>query len=80
MLKIREDVDLKELEEYGYEIMKDWLDRLMYYKHVAPYTSIEIDIETRVINEQREDILRCVDEEYIQDLIQANLVVEVEEK
>lgn len=91
MYKIRENIDLKELEEYGYELQEDWWNRpskittndiegeMIYYKHVAPYTSIEIEIKTRRITEQQEDIFRCVDEEYIQDLIQADLVVKMEE-
>ena len=91
MLKIRDSVDLKELEKYGYELMEDWWNRpskitentfegeMIYYKHVAPYTSIEIEVKTRQISEQEDDIFTFVDEEYIQDLIQADLVVKVDE-
>ena len=91
MLKIRENVDLKELEKYGYELMEDWWNRpskitvnnvegeMIYYKHVAPYTSIEIEVKTRQISEQEDDMFTFVDEEYIQDLIQAGLVVKDEE-
>ena len=91
MLKIRDNVGLKELEKYGYELMEDWWNRpskitvnnvegeMIYYKHVAPYTSIEIEVKTRQISEQEDDMFTFVDEEYIQDLIQAGLVVKVEE-
>lgn len=90
MLKIREDVNLNVLEKYGYELMEDWWNRpskitvnnvegeMIYYKHVAPYTSIEIEVKTRQISEQEDDMFTFVDEEYIQDLIQADLVVKVE--
>lgn len=91
MLKIREDVNLNVLEKYGYELMEDWWNRpskitvnnvegeMIYYKHVAPYTSIEIEVKTRQISEQEDDMFTFVDEEYIQDLIQADLVVKVDE-
>lgn len=90
MYKIREDVDLNVLVKYGYELMEDWWNRpskitvnnvegeIIYYKHVAPYTSIEIEVKTRQISEQEDDMFTFVDEEYIQDLIQADLVVKVE--
>lgn len=91
MLKIREDVDLKELEKFGYELQEDWWNRpskitvndvegeMIYYKHVAPYTSIEIEVKTRKITEQQEDMFKNVEEKYIDDLIKADLVVKVEE-
>ncbi len=91
MFKIREDIDLNVLEKYGYELQEDWWNRpskittndiegeMIYYKHVALYTSIEIEIKTRIITEQQEDIFRNVEEEYIDDLIKADLVVKVEE-
>lgn len=91
MLKIREDVDLKELEKFGYELQEDWWNRpskitvndvegeMIYFKHLAPYTSIEIEIKTRKITEQQEDMFRNVEEKYIADLIKADLVIKVEE-
>lgn len=90
MYKIREDVELNVLENFGYELQEDWWNRpskittndiegeMIYYKHVAPYTSIEIEIKTRKITEQRIDIFRNVEEKYIDDLIKADLVVKVE--
>lgn len=91
MYKIREDVDLNVLGKYGYELQEDWWNRpskitvndvegeMIYYKHVAPYTYIEIEIKTRIITEQQEDIFKNVEEKYIDDLIKADLVVKVEE-
>ena len=91
MYKIREDVDLNVLEKYGYELQEDWWNRpskittndiegeMIYYKHVAPYTSIEIETKTRRITEQQEDMFRNVEEKYIDDLIKADLVVKEEE-
>ena len=91
MLKIKDNVDLKELEKYGYELQEDWWNRpskittndvegeMIYYKHVAPYTSIEIEIKTRKITEQRIDIFINVEEKYIDDLIKADLVEKIEE-
>ena len=92
MLKIRDEVDLKELEKFGYEMQEDWWNRpagvcrgdvfgeYIYSKDVALYTSIEIEIKTRKITEQRNDIFISVEEKYIQDLIQAGLVEKVEDK
>lgn len=87
MLKIKDDVDLKELEKFDYELQEDWWNRptkidgsegeYIYNKHVAPYTSIEIEIKTRKITEQQEDRFRNVEEKYIDDLIKADLVEKV---
>lgn len=91
MYKIREDVDLKELEKYGYELQEDWWNRptkittnnvegeMIYHKHVATYVFIEIECKTRRITENYDDVFTKVDEKYIKDLIKANLVVKVEE-
>lgn len=93
MLKIRDEVDLKELEKFGYELEEDWWNRPkkievgvgiigyeIYNKNVAPFTSIEIEVETRLIMQRYEDILEDVEEKYIKDLIQAGLVNKVEDK
>lgn len=83
MLKIKDNVDLKELEKYGYELMEDWWNRqgeMIYYKNVAPYTAIEIEVKTRQISEQEDDMFTFVDEEYIQDLIQADLIEKADDK
>lgn len=90
MLKIKDNVDLKELERFGFELQEDWWTRPkeitknnitgyeIYYKHVAPYTSIEIELETRIITQNYEDVFVKVSEDYIHDLIKADLVEEME--
>lgn len=90
MLKIKDNVDLKELEKYGFELQEDWWNRPtkitkdnvegeeIYCKHVAPYTSIEIEIKTRRITEQQEDMFRSVEERYIDDLIKDGLVTKID--
>ncbi len=93
MLKIKDDVDLKELEKYGYELQEDWYNRpvefggdsgikgeYIYWKHVAPYTSIEISVKDREIYQRWEDLLVSVKEEYIDDLIKADLVEKVSDE
>ena len=92
MLKIKDNVDLNVLEKYGYELMEDWWNRpskitvnnvegeMIYYKNVAPYTAIEIEVKTRQISEQEDDMFTFVDEEYIQDLIQADLIEKADDK
>lgn len=90
MLKIKDNVDLKELEKYGYELQEDWWNRpskitvndvggkMIYYKHVAPYVSIEIELETRKITENYGDAFVTVNEEYIDDLIKDGLVEKID--
>lgn len=83
MLKIKDDIDLKELEKYGYKLEEDWWNRakgdFIYYKHVAPYTSIEIEVNTKMIFQNWEDIYVSVKEEYINDLIKDGLVIKVDD-
>ena len=88
MLKIKDNVDLKELEKFDYELHEDWLNRgyyengdvkgkSIYWKHVDLYKSIEIELDTRKIFESYDDMYRGVEEKYIDDLINADLVEEV---
>lgn len=86
MPKIRDDVDLKELEKYGYKLQEDWWNRtteiigndvkgeMIYSKNVDYYVTIEIELETRRITENYDDMFVTVDEKYIKDLIKADLV------
>lgn len=86
MLKMREDVDLKELEKYGFEFD---ISSSFYERKIDDnwYNIICID-KDREIFEMTEEIgywtVTFSDEEqfdtkYIDDLIKANLVVKVEE-
>lgn len=81
MLKLKDDIDLKELEKFGFK--KRGIQHLeCYYKKIPPYNwSIFIGIYDRVIS------VECDDKEYsfatkidvIFDLIQAGLVEKIEE-
>lgn len=92
MLKIKDNVDLKELEKYGYKLQEDWWNRttkvigndvkgeMIYSKNVDSYVTIEIELETRRITENYDDVFVTVDEKYIKDLIKAGLVEKVDDK
>lgn len=75
MLKIRDDVDLKELEKFGYTKIDIGLTEQyeIYAKYIEPYF-IEIRPDGNIVanNDNTNAILK---EEYIQDLIKADLVV-----
>ena len=78
MLKIRDDVDLKELEKFGYTKIDIGLNEPyeIYKKYIKPYFSIEIRPDGNIVanNDDKTVILK---EEYIQDLVQAGLVEKV---
>lgn len=83
MLKIRDDVDLKELEKYRYEL----LEYDNYYRKYEKEYQVQINIYDRKIlvfkkrkNSNWGNYIGYDSEEekikkYIQDLIKANLVV-----
>ena len=87
MLKIKDNVDLKELEKYGFEKAEYCYTREIDNKW---WNLIEIDIEDRGIQRCQEEIgywsfavledFGCCDCEYIQDLIEAELVEYVKEE
>jgi len=83
MLKIRDGVDLKELEKYGF-IWEDCCDDIWYtyyYKKIDENTNIHIDYNDRIIE------TRSLNYDYetfewlntLYDLIKANLVEKVGE-
>ena len=83
MLKIRDDVDLKELEKFGFEL-EEWDN---YYRKYKVKYQVQINIYDRKIlvfkmreNSNWGDYIGYTDEEekiklYVPDLIKANLVV-----
>ncbi len=79
MLKIKDDIDLKELEKFGYEVDDVGLNvaYLIYRKYIKAYVSIDIDTNNRVISKNVDDEYKEIQEEDIQDLIQAGLVEKV---
>lgn len=76
MLKIKDNVDLKELEKFGYNQYKG------YYKKDLEFSDIEIfvDIEQRIIEKADQFIFVKVDNEEIADLIKADLVEKESDK
>ena len=79
MLKIRDDIDLKELEKFGYEERDIGLNEpyIVYKKYIKSFISIDILPDGTIIknNDDYEGIIKNED---IQDLIQAGLVEKVE--
>ena len=83
MLKIKDNVDLKELEKFGFIINHySWgtvYERPLKYPEYS-IQSIYIDIDTKEIDEE-EERYNVIDakEEHIKDLMQADLVEKAEE-
>ena len=75
MFKIRDDVDLKELEKFGYTKIDIGLTEKyeIYAKYIEPYF-IEIRPDRNIVANNA-DTNAILKEEYIQDLIKAGLVV-----
>ena len=79
MLKIKDDVDLKELEKFGYEADDIGLNEpyLIYRKYISAHISIDINAADRVISKNIDDEYKIIQEKDIQDLVQAGLVEKV---
>ena len=79
MLKIKDSVDLKELEKFGFSFEYDCK---FMSKFIAPDVEVFIDMQNKEIeaygNEMDTELTGLVLELHIKDLIQANLVEEVE--
>lgn len=80
MLKIRDNVDLKELEKYGFEENGFYYSRTLNFE----YYKVEIDIEKDrkyliIQNDYYDSDYACYIPSIIYDLIKADLVVKVEE-
>lgn len=73
---IRDDVDLKELEKFGYTKIDIGLNEPyeIYKKYIKTYFSIEIRPDGSIVA-NNDDVNAILKEEYIQDLIKADLVV-----
>lgn len=79
MLKIKDNVDLKELEKFGYNDNQKWHDEFTLIKidddkeiHLILYSKPKLRIPMEMYEE---NIIRC----YIQDLIKADLVERVDD-
>lgn len=90
MLKIRDDVDLKELEKFGFEVFGENTARKIYYKNYAKGISNEDDtwlcIEHREIwfiengaKDSNERYFGNPQFDTLYDLIKADMVEKVEE-
>ena len=84
MYKIRENIELKELEKYGFELRHySWAnniyERPLMYPNYSKQ-SLYVDFDNREIDEE-EIGFNVIDakEEHIRDLIKADLVEKVEE-
>lgn len=75
-LKIKDNVDLKELEKFGYKEFE-----ISFIKDYSKDLFIRIIIETRIIQilDKKSGII-LIDKTIIQDLIKADLVEEVKER
>lgn len=75
MLKIKDDIDLKELEKYGFRYHKD----LVYKSKKGEWSVVEVSIDpfTKIINiASIQDLFHTV-EDTLYDLIKADLVEKV---
>ena len=80
MLKIREDVDLKELEKYGFEENGFYYSRTLNFEYYKVEIHIEKDRKYLIIkNDYYDSDYACYIPIIIYDLIKADLVVKVEE-
>jgi hypothetical protein len=80
MLKIKDDVDLKELEKFGFK-EQNYINGITYkYEKInGNYETMNIIIgRDRIIHYNQESVFNEIDS-VIYDLIQANLVEKVEE-
>ena len=74
MLRIKKDVDLKELERFGFKKYRHG-----YYKKDLDEIEIFVDIEQRIIERAYLFHFTPINNDEIQDLIQAGLVEKVSE-
>lgn len=81
MLKIKDNVDLKELKKYGF-IFKESLPNICWKPKKGTWEVMElyIDIHTRIIDMQGIPDLFHTKEDTLYDLIKADLVEKIENK
>jgi len=79
VLKIRDNVDLKELEKFGFEYNnKPYYDFQTGEKKVNPFYQCNKGSETALIRES-DKVICCIGNNLLYDLIKANLVEKVED-
>ena len=81
MLKIKDEIDLKELEKFGYYSEDIGLNDpfIIYKKYIKSYISIDIYPDKTIHKNNDENEGTLTDEE-VQDLIQAGLVEKVDDE
>lgn len=85
MLKIKDNVDLKELEKFGYEENYPYNYLKFIIDTKMKIDVLHIDLKTRKIDRTIKEYLtpeivcKTVKQQYIADLIKADLVEKVEE-
>lgn len=80
MLKIREDVDLKELEKYGFEENSFYYSKIFNFEYYEIKIDVEKDRKYLIIqNDYYDSDYACYIPNLIYDLIKADLVVKVNE-
>lgn len=80
MLKVRDNVDLKELEKYGFEENGFYYSRTLNFEYYKVEIYIEKDRKYLIIkNDYYDSDYACYIPSIIYDLIKSDLVVKVEE-
>lgn len=80
MLKIRDDVDLKELEKFGFRFRKDYDCYVRYYFKVGNAETL-VDKKSKIIRNYDDSFTQFgipSDEELLEDLIKADMVDKVD--
>lgn len=81
MLKIKDSVDLKELEQFGFKFRKDYDCYVRYYFKVGNAETL-VDKKSKIIKNYDDSFTQFgipSDEELLEDLIKADMVEKVEE-
>lgn len=79
MLKIRDDIDLKELEKYGFEENSFYYSKILDFEYYKVKIDVEKDRKYLIIqNDYYDSNYACYIPSLIYDLIKANLVEKVE--
>ena len=81
MLKIKDNVDLKELEKFGFKKEEYYYTVKFDYKYYKVNVMVELDRRCIIIqNDYYDSDYACYVPDVIYDLIQAGLVEKVEDK
>lgn len=80
MLKVKDDVDLKELEKYGFEENSFYYSKILDFEYYKVIINVEKDRKYLIIQTNYYDSnYACYIPSLIYDLIKADLIEKVEE-